>query len=139
MKNIVLIITSIFLLHACSSDGSGDANTLNPVRDIATFEDFTATIVDKQLVFISSDGIRDPAAQLIINSEMKVTGFTQGGEIDFDWYWDNAAFCRSGVSRLPDNPTTEELQCQGVDVDNNVVNFTRDRGEGELASSWFIE
>ena len=67
---------------------------------------------------------------------MKVTGFIPSGEIDFDWYWENSAFCRSGVSSLPDDPQTVELEYQAVDVDENVVSYAR--GDGNI-SVWFIE
>ena len=88
---------------------------------------------------MNTDGTRNVEAQLVINANMKVTGFTQTGSVDLDWFWDNSAWCRSGVTGLPNTPTTVELECQGVKLDNNIVTFTRDRGTGEIASSWFIE
>jgi len=141
---LALLATS-FALISCSSGSDDpdpetvDAAALEAVRDITTLEDFTATIVGRQLVLRNEDGSRNPDAQLSVNADMKVTGFVQSGDVDLDWYWDDMAWCRSGVSGLPDNAMTLELDCQGVDVDNDVVNFTRDRGQGELASSWFIE
>lgn len=135
----ILIILFALVLVGCSSDSSDNTNALSAVRNITTPEDFNATIVGRQLVFINADGTRNPEAKLVVNASNKVTGFTQNGDVDLDWFWVDTAWCRSGVTGLPDNPTTEELECQAVDVNNNIVNFTRDRGAGEIASSWFIE
>lgn len=140
MKTILkfVAVSTAITLIGCSSSGN-DADTgeisLPSMRTIESIEDFTMTIVDKTIVFRSEDGTRNPDAQLVIDSSMKVTGFIQSGEIDYDWYWENSAFCRSGVSGLPDNTQTVELECQTVAVDGNVVSFTR--GDGTL-SNWFI-
>jgi len=109
------------------------------MRTIETVEDFMATIVGKTLVLRNEDGTRYSESQVVVSSDMKATGFNANGDIDLDWYWENSAYCRSGVSNLPDNSRTVELECQAVEVDGNTVSFIRERGAGELASSWFIE
>jgi len=151
---VVALIATTCLISCGSGSGSGSGNgnndtagasddepsvEPNAVRNIITLEDFTATIVGKQLVLMNEDGTRNPDSQIVINADMKVTGFVQVGNVDLDWYWDDEAWCRSGVGGLPNSAVTVELDCQAVDVDSDVVNFTRDRGQGELASSWFIE
>lgn len=130
-------------LAGCGGSGSdsnaGNQETLPSVRTIETIEDFNATIVGNTLVLKSDDGSRNPEGQLVVESNMKVTGFLSSGEVDLDWYWENTTFCRSGVSSLPDNPQTVEFECQGVDLNENVVSFVGDSGAGDVRSIWFIE
>ena len=83
-------------------------------------EDFTATIVGKQLATRNPDGIRNPASQAVFGPT-KVTGFTETGSLDIDWYWGDNAYCRSGVVGLPDNAFSLELKCQGVAIADNVA------------------
>jgi len=113
--------------------------SLSSVRTIETLVDFSATIVNRTLVARGLDGSRNPESMLVVEANMKVTGVLQGGQVDFDWNWDNGRFCRSGVIDFPGNPQAVELECQRVDLDENVVNFIGDGGAGGLSTSWFIE
>lgn len=108
---------------------------------IETVEVFNTNIVGKNLILRDSGGNRDTASTGIVNSNMTTTGSNNSGSFELDWYWNNGAYCRSGVAGLPSNSVTIELDCQRVEFnqDYQIVFFTKDRGAGELASSWFIE
>jgi len=146
MRNIVLrsvLVCSVVAVTAgCGSGGDEIGSEQGSgISNLATLEAFSSAIVGNNLVLQSEDGTRDPSTQASVTADMKTVGFNDDGSFDLDWYWDNGAYCRSGVAGLPDNPVTIELECQSVDVNNidNVVIFTRERGAGEIASSWFIE
>ncbi|MFK7995990.1 MAG: hypothetical protein AB8B87_17770 [Granulosicoccus sp.] len=115
-----------------------DVAPLPPGQLIETLEEFTAAVVDKTIFIRNSDGALDAGTQLVINAQMKVTGFTPSGNIDYDWFWENGTYCRSGVADLPDNPRTVELECQTVVVDGDVVTFIDSPSSGGQSSSWFI-
>lgn len=143
-----LILVACMSLYGCSDSSDSDNGeippddggiSLEPVREIRTLNDFINTVVGKTAILRAEDGSRDETTQAIIRADGKVTGFTPSGTLLYNWYWEDRYYCRSGVSGLPDNSITLELNCQTVNIDNGVITFIRDRGESEISSSWFLE
>lgn len=118
MKRIFeLALTAGFLVATAGQVAAEDIRKENKFREV---------LADKRLVAGNT--------WVIISSDGKISGETNGTKFVGAWAWNKRFWCRTlvvGGESVPQD-------CQKVTLDGNQVTFTRNKGNGESGGTYTI-
>ncbi|MEM1235851.1 MAG: hypothetical protein AAGI10_02695 [Pseudomonadota bacterium] len=119
---VVFLLISLAIISACSDTAtqtSPNGPAFVPVTDAAAFN---ASLVDQRF-----EGIEQPEVWFQFNSDGTMVGNLRRGTVTGTWEFEDGYWCREFEA----GGTASPYDCQTVELADDLVRFTRNRGQGD--------